>query len=560
MPLRALLLIAVTLAGFGFHARTDASAFSGSADTRLLRLAAVGLKHDTMRQVLEWLQHQSGVRSAAHDGSTLGVLFRDGTRGVILPAWRGRVRAIGALRRRFRPLSHTHSPVGRALVLEPFAAELGLGPSAGDPEVHQLQHAGYQVDQLYDTAVSVKALTSISQYNVVYMHTHSDPFGGGDGVVATGQLANDDVSVGALLQDGSVVKVGVSGSNDIYYAITSTFIRQHEGFFPSHVLVFLNGCSLLKAPVFWQALSGKGVGVMVSWDLEATSQDNYLSGAAFFAELGQGLTVSAAIQAEKAAGYGSSNVNGQKATLGYLGDGSITLSSAATPAPTSTPVPAKSTPTHTPVPARATSTPTQAATATATPIPPLPLSVQLEPRVEPGSRQVILMRSMPDTILHIRVLFPDGEGRSATTATDGSGNARFVYLQHPDRITYNQLFATVTVQAVKGAATAAQTLHYRIGWAPIDVSVQPRVQAVSHLVRVWVHTQSSRTTVVIALQFPKKGQVKKFQTRTGARGWASVAYRIGHYLKSGANHTVVVRARARVGGTVRHAETTFAIV
>src|SRR5712692_1814663 len=89
MLLRALLLLAVTLAGFGFHSRTDASAFSGSADTRLLRLAAVGLKHDTMRQVLQWLRHQPSIRSAVHDGRTLGVVFTDGTRGVILPAWRG---------------------------------------------------------------------------------------------------------------------------------------------------------------------------------------------------------------------------------------------------------------------------------------------------------------------------------------------------------------------------------------------------------------------------------------------------------------------------------------
>lgn len=562
MKLRALLLLVILLAGLGLAPEGRASAAIDSRlDNQTLQLASARLQRHSLRNVLQWLSHQPSVEAAETGANrqVLNIHFRDGTRGVLLPAWPGK-RSLTArvARTELRPLSRSHAPGARALVLEPFASELGLGPTAGDPEVNQLRAAGFQVDQLYDTNVTVSVMASMAGYNVVYMHTHSDPFGAGDGVVATGQLANDDASVAQMLQNGTVVKVKVSGSDAIYYGITSAFLRMYEGQFPGNSLVFLNGCGLLKAPVFWQALAARGVSVMLSWDIEATSQDNYLGAAAFFAEMGQGMTVAGAIAAEQAAGYGTSNVNGQQAVLGYLGDGRITLRDAANPPARSTPttVPTKPAPTVTRTATAATSTPTATATTVVAPL----LTVQLKTRVKPGARQVIAVRSSPDTIIHILVKFPNGDQRLFITATDGAGRTSFAFLQHPSKITSRHRTAKVTVEALKeSTVVSSKTLHYLIGWGPVDVSAEPRLQKVSHMVQIWVHTQA-RTQVNVVLRFPKKGQVKRLQGRTGPRGWVRLGYRIGHYLKSGHNHTVLVRAKARIANTDYLAESTFRIV
>ena len=471
-----------------------------------------------------------------------------------------------------RPLGPARSPAGRALVLEPFATQLGLGAGAGDPEVSKLQAAGFDVTELHDTAVTVQVMATLWQYNVIYANTHSDPFNGGDGVVATGQLANEnDRSVASFVQDGSIVPVTVSTANgqsaEHYWAITSSFIRNHLGTFPGHSILVLNGCGILSAPVFAQTLQSQGLGVLVSWDKEATVTDNYLSGNAFLNEMGKGLSVSDALTAVKGAGLGTSHPQGQgTATMGFTGDGTITLQEASN-SPTSTPVPPTSTPrpvptkaapTPTPIPLN-TAAPTPTATATATSIPGPPLSIQLKARVKPGTRQVFVIRSVPDTIIHIHVRFPSGDSRTATTATDGKGIATYAFPQRASRIAYQQVYASVTIDAIKNSAITTKTVQYRILWGPIDVSVQPRVQAVSKSVTLWAHT-SSRTRVRISLLFPKKGNVKRFFGVTGARGWVHIRYTIGQYLKNGSNHTVVVRARAQVGGKVVVATTTFQIV
>ena len=113
--------------------------------------------------------------------------------------------------------------------MEPFATELGLGSNAGDLEKNALQAAGYSVDELYDQQVSLASMTILHTYNVVYLETHSGVNTGGEGVVATGQIAgNNDPGVAPLLKSGAAVLVHVSGSQQVYYGITSTYIRYYE--------------------------------------------------------------------------------------------------------------------------------------------------------------------------------------------------------------------------------------------------------------------------------------------------------------------------------------------
>lgn len=447
---------------------------------------------------------------------------------------------------------------GRALVLEPFQDQLLLPLDAGQIEANALQSAGYQVTILRNSQVTVGVLETMNQYNVVYMHTHSGPFQGGDGVVATGQRADQGPSVADLVSDGSVDPVTVSTLNGVqtpehYDAITSTFVQKHLGAFPAHALIFINGCGMLKAPAFLKALTDKGAGVVVSWDNEATNFDNYLAGAATFNLMAQGATVAAAIQREQAAGYGvSSPTNQSKASLGYVGDGSITLQIANTPIP---PTPA---PTATQAPAAApTALPTSIPTATTVPGP--SISIEVKQRVVPGQRQVIRITSSPDTVLHVQVSFPNGDTKTVTTATDPQGLAVYRFRQGRSQVTYGHVFAIVSVEAIKGDAHAKQTAQYRIGWSPVDVSVLPREQVVGKSVEIWIHTRA-RQQVKVRLRFPKAGEFKRLLGKTGGLGWAHISYRVGQYLKNGSDHTVYVRARIPIDNKNMVGYSTFKIL
>jgi len=347
--LRPVLLLVIVAAGLIGIPRGAASASYDAQDGNVLGMASMRLGHQSMSRVLGWLRHQPSVRSALRgdDGRTVDIRFRDGSRAAILPSTFSRVRLpLSLLHPHLQLLSRQGAPAGaaRALVMEPFASQLGLGPQAGDAEVGDLQSAGYSVDQLYDTQVTLKALTTLSQYNVAYMQTHAGVVTGGEGIVASGVKEGTDPNVAPLIRNGTVILIGVSGTTQKYYGITSSFVTQYEGQFPAHSLVFLNGCNLLSAPRFWNALAGKGAGVLVSWDREATSTSNFIAGAQFFKYMDNaGTTVDSAIGAVHAAGFGTSLVDGTVANFGSTGDGTITLGNAAA-APEKTPQPGTPTP------------------------------------------------------------------------------------------------------------------------------------------------------------------------------------------------------------------------
>jgi hypothetical protein len=273
-----------------------------------------------------------------------------------------------------------------------------------------------------------------------------------------------------------------------------------------------------------------------------------LSGAAFFAEMQQGLSVSSAISAIQAAGYGKSQVSGQTAKLGFAGDGNVTLAEAGS-SPTS-PQPTLTVPTSTPGAA-----PTPVPSSTSTPVGPPRLTATLRPRVAPGQRQTITILSAPGMVVHVTVSFPSGDSRSGDVTTDASGRALYVFFQKPDRITIGNVFATVVLRAGTGATAASYQLRYRILWSKIDVSVLPRRASPGHLVRIWVHTRAHRK-VVVTLRFPH-GRTAKLHGRTDSSGWVEIPYRVALRLGRGGGSTVQVHAKVRLPKGVFHASTTF---
>lgn len=579
MKVPALVLILVLTCGFGAASPMSVATASGRFDARVLSQASLQLRHDAPASVTRWLRRQSVVESAlvGRDRQTIDVRFRDGMRAAILPRLQRFVTVpqLGSLARSAAPAAVPGA--AQAAVWEPFATELGLGAIAGDVEVQQLQAAGMVVDQKYDTNVTVAQLASMSNYNVVYMHTHSGVSAVGDGVVASGEPANGDPAVAPYLLDGSVITVGVAGTSQQYYGITSKFIASHEGNFPTHSLLFLNGCALLRATIFWQALHVRGAAALVSWDQNAAAKDDFLSAAAFFNVMGRGQTVLDAISIVRAAGYGASSDNGVPATLGYIGDGSITLGIAAAGSNgTSTPPPVTNTPspaltatsmpvsavTNTPEPpatAMRTATPAPAPTLTSTPVPthpPVPALVSLVGLVKPGGMQHISIGNLvPITPVQVRVTFPDGEVSQMRMDSDAAGKAQFSFIQPGSRLTRYGRAAVVEITSTTASGLATTTLHYTIGYGKVDVVAHPRTLPVGGHGAILVHTRVHQpVTITVG---PAGGRAKKMHGTTGRHGWLKLSYKIEPSTHHG--RSLVVRATIRLHGKKFHATTTITV-
>jgi hypothetical protein len=546
MRVTATVILSLALSVFAVAPAGTGATSSRTIDLRTLSQASKLLGSESRTRVTSWLRGQSAVKRVAlgTDGRTLDLRFRDGFDALILSDRLSTVALpTGSVPRLSNPRL-TPQQGARAAVWEPFASELGLGSQAGAIEAADLQKTGFQVSELTDSSVTVEAMGSLSSYNVVYMHTHSGTASNGEGVVTTGELANGDPTAESYRSDGSVIIVGVAGSTDTYYAITSRFVTEHMGQFPKNSFLFLNGCALLPATAFWQALSARGAGAMVSWSADATTYDDFLSAAALFNQMAQGQSIADAISTLQANGYGTSQWNGVTATLGFRGDGTITLAraaqgqiSTATPTPTRTPGPsATPTSTGTSVPPPATAT----ATATATRIPTLSIT-SLARVVAPGKQQQIVVQSTPGAALVLDVQFPDGEHHVASLTADSAGKAIFSYVQPANVITRSSRTASVQVEA---GTVRTISSSYTIRFAPIDLLLSARAMRPGRVLGLTVHT-ATRTAVAIRV-----GRSHLLHTRTGPKGWASIRFRVPKVAKVGTVFAVTARARVH-GKTVR---------
>jgi hypothetical protein len=539
MVLRILLFLIIAasqLVGAHRHAHRSPATYS-SADLRVLRLASIREPHDGLRQTVRRLERHGSIRSAelGPDGKTIEIEFTDGLSSSILPSTFTKAKHEPATPAT-RALHVSTSPDSsrRALVLEPFATEQ-IGTHDADGIISDLQASGYQVDQLSDQAVTVASMASLWKYKVIYMHTHGGVNKWGYAVVATGQQANGDPSVEPLIQNGSVMVTGVTGLSELFYGILIPYIQNYESEFPANSMIYIDTCNLLEAPPFWDALAAKGVGVLVSWDNESDFRDNTPAAKAFFDTMAQGGTVAAALQAVRAAGYGTSTVKGQVAHLGYVGDGYVTLEGRQAPPPTPTPLPVTPSPTPS-----ATPTPSPVPSATSTVVTAAPLFVHLKSAVKPGSRQVISIKSSPNLAVHIRVDFPNGNHQVGNKKAGPNGIARYGYIQRPSEIRHDSQIARVTITLPDRSGVSA-TRSYRIGFGPIDVSAEPRIVHAGEAVDLWVHAPRF---AAVSIQLWDGGKsLADLHAHAGARGWAHRRYAIARNGPLTAGQTIRVRAR-----------------
>jgi hypothetical protein len=339
-----------------------------SSPERRQAMRATLLAARDLHQAIGWLRGQADVSRVAlgEDRQTIEMDFRDHARFFVFPKVEEAPRRAAPANQQARivPSIRQAGPAAkRAIVLEPFATDLHLGPDAGKAEVDSLQQAGFQVDVLRDTDVTIPVIEKLSDYSVVYMESHSGVIGD-DAFVLTHEV--DPNPYVSLVRDGSVVQG--SPENDpghIYLAFTSGLILHHTGTFPNSSIVFINGCSILIAPRFWNAFLQQNAATIIAWDKKANNTDAEQAADFMFPKLASGETVGAALADTRAALLDTSFSESGVSTLqlrGDIDDSFPTALAGATPTPTATPVQTITTPTSTAtsttVPATPTPTPT----------------------------------------------------------------------------------------------------------------------------------------------------------------------------------------------------------
>jgi hypothetical protein len=362
IPLLILLLFLSLLPPSGPAANARVQAIGASLIDRQVGAVGSRLAASSPANAVAWLNRQGSVAGAAlgADRATVQIHFRDGAQVAILPAAVRRVPLQPLFTAHLqRATSPAPAPNARAIVLEPFADELNLGPNAGQQEASFLTAAGFTADVKRNTDVTVETMEALTGYSVVYMETHAGALQGGDAIVVTGQVSPAQVNsspYAGMYAEHSLMQAFVAGQQGqpiLYNAITSIFVQQHMGTFSTSSILFLNGCEILAAPVFWSALQAKNAGTLISWDQQVYSATDERAADVVLGQLQKGGTVASAISAAQAQGLGTSIGAGTTAHLGLLGYADNTLAHAMagdqiptvtptlTPVPTATPLPVK---------------------------------------------------------------------------------------------------------------------------------------------------------------------------------------------------------------------------
>jgi len=174
-----------------------------------------------------------------------------------------------------------------------------------------------------------------------------------------------------------------------------------------------------------------------------------------------------------------------------------------------------------------------------TPIVPASASASLVTLVKPGGDQSIVVNgAKPGREIHLQVTFPNGDKLQQAAAADGIGNANFSFLQRPSMITRRNRQARVTLTGVGAGGPFSMVKTYTIGYAPVDVSVQPRTARPGKQVSIWIHGHK-RAGIVLTLTLA--GNHHRYITsRTGSHGWTRIGYTVPRRLHSGQHIAVHV--------------------
>lgn len=188
------------------------------------------------------------------------------------------------------------------------------------------------------------------------------------------------------------------------------------------------------------------------------------------------------------------------------------------------PVPSTNTPGPSPTPTN-TATPGVTATASATATPtPGTLSLSAKAVVSPGQAQKVDIKGTAGAVVKIRVTYPNGDRQNATKTIGANGTFTYNFHQKASKITHTRSMATVTGQIGSGTTVVKASTRYKIGYGPIDISVEPRSVKAGSTANIYIH-QKPAVRVLASIQFPN-GRVDQKTGRPGPKGWAHIKYRV----------------------------------
>ncbi|HEX8918316.1 MAG TPA: hypothetical protein VF898_07425 [Chloroflexota bacterium] len=559
--IRLVLAAALALGGAKASERSPAHQVRWAADRSVLREASMSLARLKPERTVTWLRSRHRVASAAlgADGRTVNILFRDGVRAAVLPSGAAATPAAG---KRLLDTRHTDRDqsrsTGRALVLEPFATE-EMGAHDGDPIAADLQSAGFQLDQLYDSAVTVAEMSKLSQYNVVYLHTHAGVNQVGGAVFSTGEPAGNDPQADALVQSQDLYIVQVAGIPGQYYGILIPYIQHAMGQFPQNSILYIDTCELLQSQPLWDALAAKGVGAFISWKFESAIRDESAAAHLFFDRMATGATVGAALQSVHAAGLDVSVQDGQDGYLGYQGDGYLTLHGRDAAAPTATVPVLSPTGTSTSAPAHVPPTATSIiATPTARPAEPALSVTLLHAFVRPGARQTVEITAHPGTSVAVSVKYPNGDSQRANLTADSLCAATYSFVQNASRITRTSRRASISV-GIPGTPSSQPLMRtYEIGFGALDVMVHPRAVHPGGHVSIWVHVEKQSDIWVTI--YDGSQSVLREKEHTDGSGWSNVRYQIESAKYSADSRTLRIVASTTPMSGAHSTQTTVRVL
>lgn len=187
----------------------------------------------------------------------------------------------------------------------------------------------------------------------------------------------------------------------------------------------------------------------------------------------------------------------------------------------------------------------------------VPLSVTVKATVPVGKKQAVKIVSAPKTVVHIRVQYPNGDHQSHQVTTNARGKATYTYVQGSSKVFRHRRYAMVVAKAGTGAHQTTAKRKYKIGLGHLDVTAEPRSQAVGKVVNIFIHTRKF-TRVMAILKFPTGKSIRRYG-KTGKQGWAEIGYRVAKKLIKGKNRRVTVQGWLQSRKPNWHSGTWFTI-
>ena len=233
---------------------------------------------NALQKTIDYLKTQPNVYNAevGGDGVSIWVEYKSGIKGIILTESFG---SLGGLpistsyRSNFPTTSaKTTSANQKAIILLPFDSVEGCKDESVDAIFTYLLQSGYSWDniEIYrGEEVTVILMTTLSDYNFIYMTTHGmvGPFVH-DISITTGEIAVGNIftEIWTQLRNLEIQVVSIPDVSGHYWALNHKFLEHYtyQGYPGS--FVYINACNSLKNDSLVDVFLNNGASVCLGWD------------------------------------------------------------------------------------------------------------------------------------------------------------------------------------------------------------------------------------------------------------------------------------------------------